>query len=349
MEYSTPQATVSAPSLAAVRIQRFDDLYDSTPSAELPLGYMLSLIVDGTYAATIARARDIYTTHGEEAYRREKNRLPQVTFAGTFAPTRAKDHLIQASGICHGDIDHLADLEATKRRLAADPCVVYCFTSPRGDGLKYGVHIAPVATDAVYKHVWGSLATAHHAAYGVTWDPSGKDICRLGFVSWDPEAYINLDAQVYEVPPEMITPTPPRPRPRTHGGSGLPPRHEGGHGPRALRIAAQMIRESVPGQQHFARCRAAYLLGGYVAGGLVTEAEALDALEPAVEATATNTRKAMKDITDGLAAGQTQPITTEDREEDWRRWQEAHPARAPFAPLKTHLSRGLSPALRSTL
>ena len=34
------------------------------------------------------------------------------------------------------------------------------------------------------------------------------------------------------------------------------------HVQRLVHTAVQMIGASVPGQQHFARCRAAYLLGG---------------------------------------------------------------------------------------
>ena len=172
--------------LAACCIQRFDDLYSSTPSATLTLAEALDAITDGQYAADIRQVRAVWRRQGEEAYTLAKRRLPQYTFAGTFAPTRNKAHLVQHSGVCHADIDHLVDLSTTKLRLQADPHVIYCFTSPRGDGLKYGVHVPVVADDEAYKHAWSTLAGAHATAYKVTWDPSGKDICRLCFVSWDP-------------------------------------------------------------------------------------------------------------------------------------------------------------------
>ena len=106
--------------LDSVQVQRFDRLYDARPSATLRLGEALDAIVDGTYAKQIARSRQIYVTHGEDAYRQAKSQLPQFTFAGTFAPTRARAHLQQHSGIVHADLDHLPDLAETKLRLMQD-------------------------------------------------------------------------------------------------------------------------------------------------------------------------------------------------------------------------------------
>lgn len=327
----------------ALLVQRFDDLYDPTPNAELLLGDVLDAITDGLYAAAIHHLRTVFRREGEEAYRAAKQRLPQITFAGTFAPTRAKEHLVCHSEICHADIDHLTDLQETKYRLLDDPHVAYCFTSPRGDGLKYGVRIAKVENDNAYKHAWGILAATHQTAYGVTWDPSGKDICRLCFISWDPACYINPRAEVYTVPPPMATPPPHKPR----RPSALRRERDDVHDQvqRALDTAMHMIDRSVPGQQHFARCRAAYLLGGFVGSGLLAYDEAYRALEASVQRTAKHMPKAMKDITDCLKAGESQPITAADLHAELERWQASHPLRS----LATRLPSRVSTTLRSTL
>jgi len=310
----------------AAHIQRFDNLFNTTPSADVRLGDALDAITHGTYAAAIEQVRHVFTTHGEDAYKKAKERLPQWTFAGTFAPTRAKEHLVRASGICHADIDHLTDLDATKHRVMADPCVIYCFTSPRGDGLKYGVRIASVDSDEAYKHAWAALAATHQSAYGVTWDRSGKDVCRLCFVSWDPDCYVNLHAEIYDISP------PPAAQAPAAAVSTLQFWYAPVSGDRraryarqALDRATQMIDQSVPGQQHYARCQAVYLLGGYTGGNLLTYTEAYAALEAAVRRTAQDVPKAMKDIVDCLTAGQAKPITVEELEADWQRWKEAHP------------------------
>jgi hypothetical protein len=318
-------------SLQARDIQRFDDLYSSTPSAILTLAEALDAITEGQYAADIRHVRKVWRPQGEEAYTLAKRRLPQCTFAGTFAPTRTKAHLVQHSGLCHADIDHLADLPTTKQRLQADPHVVYCFTSPRGDGLKYGVHVPVITSDEAYKHAWGTLADAHATAYQVTWDPSGKDVCRLCFVSWDPTCYINLEADVYPMPPPMVIPPAPV---RLTTPAPLSREARARYAERGIANAVQIIAESAEGHLHEARCRAGYLLGGYVGGGLLTYGEAYEALRSAVEGHTKHLAPALKTIADCLKAGEAEPITLDALEAEWQSWKEAHarpPVRAALA------------------
>jgi hypothetical protein len=319
MDMSVPQIT---PDVCPI-IQRFDNLFDPTPSADVPLLDALSAIANGTYVQAIAEVRAVFATEGEDAYCAAKRRLPQFTFAGTFTPTRAKEHLALASGICHADIDHLTDLDDTKRRLMDDPHVVYCFTSPRGDGLKYGVRIPRVDSDKTYKHAWDILAAAHLAAYGVIWDPSGKDISRLCFVSWDPTCYVNPEAQVYDVPPPiMITPAP---TPRPAYATTMPRDRRERYAQRGIANAIRLIEESSEGHRHEARRKAGYLLGGYVGGGVLSHDEAYEALRAAVEGHTKHLKPSLKTIRDCLKAGEREPITETELEDDWQRWKDAHP------------------------
>jgi BT4734-like, N-terminal domain len=307
--------------LSTVHIQRFDALYVATPTATLALDTALEQIITGTYRGAIEACRRTLTTRGEAAYTAAKKRLPQWTFAGTFAPTRAKDHLTQHSGIAHADIDHLANLAEAKLALMRDPHVVYCFTSPRGDGLKYGVRIPVVGNDDAYKHAWGVLAAAHLEAYGVTWDPSGKDICRPCFVSWDPACYVNLAAEVFPIPPPLMV-TPPAP-PRL--ATTLSHERREQYAQRGIANAVRIITESTEGHLHAARCRAGYLLGGYVGGGLLTYGEAYAALRAAVEGRTKHLGPSLKTIADCLTAGEAKPITLEELEAEWEQWKGAHP------------------------
>jgi VirE-like protein len=295
--------------LDSVQVQRFDRLYDARPSATLSLGAALDAIVQGSYAPQIPHLRRLYAQHGEDAYAAAKRHLPQITFAGTFSPTRARANLTQHSGIVHADLDHLQDLVRTKLALIQDPTVVYGFYSPRGDGLKYGVRVEPVATNDAYRHAWQTVCDAHQARYGVVWDPSGKDVSRLCFASSDAACFVNPEAQLFPVSPP---PPAPRPSPVTSSRHWPSPRLETA-AQRALERAVTLIERSEPGQQHVARCRASYLLGGYVGSGQLSYDEASAALAEAVQGTAKDQRKALKDIADGLTAGQTRPITTPTR------------------------------------
>ena len=190
------------------------------------------------------------------------------------------------------------------------------FISAGGDGLKYGTRILPVDSDAAYQHAWQVVCDQHQAQYGIVWDPSGKDVCRLCFVSWDPACYINPDAAVFSVPP----PPAPKPPPVTMSCHWPSPRlQSAAH--RALERAERLIAQAPAGSRHSARLKASYLMGGYLASTELSYDEALARLTTAALANTDDEREASRDITDGLAAGQSKPITTpptRQRGGDWR-------------------------------
>ena len=307
-------------------INLFRNTFDPAPLRTLALGEALAAIRTGAYRREIERLLRVRAGGEVAAYRRAKEQLPAFTFAGTFQPTRCIANLVQHSGIVHGDLDHLPDVDATRQQLSQDPSVLYCFRSPSREGLKLGVRIDPVADDAAYKHAWAVVAADHPDRYGVTWDPTGKDVSRLCYVSWDPDCYDNPEAHAYPVPPAMVTPEPPR----RHLQTATPQSQISGdrrtrYTQQAIDRAVRMIQEAPQGQQHHARLRAARLLGGYVAGGFLSEEEARATLQTPTEVQADNVRAAMKTIADGLAYGQAVPITYDDLEADWAQWKASHP------------------------
>lgn len=100
---------------------------------------------------------------------------------------------------------------------------------------------------------------------------------------------------------------------------------------RALNTAVQMIRDAVDGERHGARLRAARLLGGYVAGGIVLESEAIQALEYDTWQASYrgNADIARKTIRDGLNYGIAHPITLDVKlaeREDWLKRNKPEPA-----------------------
>jgi hypothetical protein len=295
---------------------------DARPIQTVTIGVVLEAIQAGVYRYPVEWLRHLRLSQGQAAYNTAKQHLDAVTFGGTFAPTRSKSTLVQHSGLVHGDLDHLSDLLATKQALCAEPALVYAFTSPGGDGLKVGVSVEAVEDDARYKHAWQTMADYFHGQYGVTWDPSGKDVCRLCFVSWDPALYVNLDAQPFPVPPAP-SPVSHLYTPPSSRRTGLSDRRDW-YARQALDTAVKMIEDSMPGNRHHARTRAAYLLGGYVAGGILTADEALDALEAAVQCNTAHLAPSLKTIEACLEAGMQEAITLEQLEQERRQWRARH-------------------------
>jgi VirE N-terminal domain len=168
---------------------------------------------------------------------------------------------------------------AVKRAICRDPCTAYAFVSPSG-GLKLGVHVPVVGDPAGYTHAWHTVSAAYERRYGVSWDPSGKDISRLCFVSYDPDLYWNPNAMCLHVPLSRA-PTP-KPAPTQRWPAPSTDHNPRDYGERALRTATEMIQSAKLGTRHHTRLKAARLLGGYVAGGLLTAEHAYGALAAAL-------------------------------------------------------------------
>jgi hypothetical protein len=255
------------------------------PAAVLVLTEALDAIQHGTYQRSVQRLRSLLQAKRKADYDRAKRRLDAVTFGGTFSPTRAKANLTLHTGIVHGDLDHLTDLDAAKHTLTADPHVLYCFISPSGTGLKVGVRVEPVADDELYR---------------------------------------NQDARRFPVPP--YAPPPPKPQPFSPLALfDIPRDRRERYAQQAIQTAVAMIDSSTPGNRHFHRLKASELLGGYIAGGILTEADAYAALEQAVERNTNDVKRSMKTIASGLSHGQARPITLEALEAERQAWLQAHP------------------------
>lgn len=88
-------------------------------------------------------------------------------------------------------------LQLVKDKVSRDPYTLAVFTSPSGDGLKVLVRVDSDQKD--HKLAFQQIAEHFDKVTGVKCDPSGKDITRLCFFSYDPDAYSNPDAVVFPV------------------------------------------------------------------------------------------------------------------------------------------------------
>lgn len=135
------------------------------------------------FAYTIPEGKSYFKLH----------RFPAAAFAGTFAGRHDAD-LQNESGLLCLDLDHVTDYgftpEELKGLVAQDPKLAVClaFVSPSGDGLKVVVERPEGFTHLDY---FKALQKYFPAAYGVELDASGKNISRLCFLPYDPEAYYN--------------------------------------------------------------------------------------------------------------------------------------------------------------
>lgn len=117
-----------------------------------------------------------------------KSNLPAVCFSGKF--TERKDECLQEhSGYIVLDFDNVEDLRSLQTDVISQKFVYACWVSPRGNGLKALVKIAD-----------GKKHREHFAAIQEIFpqvDNSGKNESRVCYESFDPEIYINTNAEAF--------------------------------------------------------------------------------------------------------------------------------------------------------
>lgn len=135
-----------------------------------------------------------------EEYKDKKKMLPAVTWSGTFKEgTRLISSIQTYSGLIVLDIDKIDNekILLLKRQLSQDPHVQYVFTSPGGNGIK-AVFLSNISDASEHRAGFLHLQEYFENTYFQKVDPSGKDVCRLCYVSYDPEMIIK-DAVPFEV------------------------------------------------------------------------------------------------------------------------------------------------------
>jgi VirE N-terminal domain len=307
-------------------VSLFDGSTNTTPVDTVPLATALQRIQDGTYRGFVEQLRHTLATRGEAVYKAAKRRSHAFAPTGTFT-VRNNASLETPSGCLNFDLDHVPDLPQARARLGQDPHLVYLFISPSGLGLKFGMAVSGYRDDATYRCAWLAVERYLVATYpdlAVNNDPQCKAVSTMCYMSYDPALAMHPHAVPFVVPP----PPPPAPKPMPGGRrAGLPLDRYRRYGEQAIATAITILDASVDGIRDRQRLKASRLLGGYIAGGVLSEAEAKAGIAAAVERNTTKPQRAWRVIARGLGYGEAAPITLEQLEADYDQWRQAHPAR----------------------
>lgn len=170
----------------------FHGFSDSQPKT-VKVSELVEEIRAGKWARQISRLRQLKQKE-PEVYDKEKLSLSFFTMAGTFSE-RNKAGFQQPSGYIILDIDGLPldQLSEIRARIESDQHTAICFLSPSGVGLKIAFKVS-ISNDAECKAAFAAISEYFISEYQIELDPSGKDICRACFVSFDPDIYYNPDA-----------------------------------------------------------------------------------------------------------------------------------------------------------
>ena len=124
-----------------------------------------------------------------------KKTLPAFTVSATFKENRKKKNIESYSNLLHLDYDYVDNVIELKAKVVSIPFTYAAFISPSGKGLK--VLVKSNNNLSTHTFSFNRLKEHYDGIVGVTSDNSIKDILRLCFISYDPDLYINEDAEVF--------------------------------------------------------------------------------------------------------------------------------------------------------
>jgi len=166
-------------------ITAFKNIWSKEPhyiSVELAL----NRIKNGNSKKLVEEIRN--TLDKEKAGELKKN-LPCICFSGKFGADRKDEQIISHSQYLVLDFDNVYELRDKQTEIISNKFVYACWVSPSGNGLKALIKIAD-----------GDKHRDHFEALEEIFpevDKSGKNPSRVCYESYDPEIYINENAEVF--------------------------------------------------------------------------------------------------------------------------------------------------------
>ena len=274
-------------------VTMFKSVFDTENPHHVPLSVAIDRIKTGKNKSIIDDVRN-----GDK---KRKNDLPVVLFSGKFN-RRADIDLAEHNGLIVCDFDHV-DVDLAKESLRKDEFVFACWASPSGDGVKALVEIEK---GEKHKEHFASLIEHFRTNHELELDPSGRNLSRACYESFDPDICVNKDSVTYKkfkVEERVEIPTP---MPKADGVEIDYTK---------LQVAANMIRNAPDGEKHNTLIRAARLMGGYVGSGILQLDDVVKVLETEIsKRDVANISLARKTIQDGINQGMLIPITEVDRD-----------------------------------
>lgn len=149
--------------------------------------------ITGTYAKEATEYLRSLSDHAEQQQFKALN-FRTISPAGIFGYRNAKS-LVQHSGLMVIDIDGITShrrLMKVREMLLDDPVfeTELLFVSPSGHGLKWIIYVGDMQGKS-HKEYFGVVRNYLLDTYDIEADKSGSDVCRICYLPYDPNCYIN--------------------------------------------------------------------------------------------------------------------------------------------------------------
>jgi len=167
------------------RLSIFKELFKTDVPYTVYLEKVVDRLVNGASKDKILLIRD-----GNDEL---KKKLPCITFSGIFSQ-RNKSGLVEHSGLMVLDFDKVDNPVWYKDELKKNKHFVLLFISPSGNGVKGVIKINPCDSEA-HSKIFKKFSDDFDLNY---LDISGSNVDRVCFESYDKDAYVNYNAEVYD-------------------------------------------------------------------------------------------------------------------------------------------------------
>jgi len=171
---------------------------------QLPIPAILEQIRDGRYKVKVESLRKLVASGEQKEYDKQKKSLPAFTPSASFEGGRKLQYLVRYSGFIILDIDKITpqQLSHAFSTITEITFTYACFRSPSNNGLK--VLILCDCSQFTHGAAYNEVKSHYEQLLNLPVDPSGKDITRLCFFSWDEEIYINQNSEIFKSKIAMI-------------------------------------------------------------------------------------------------------------------------------------------------
>lgn len=274
----------------------FDNVWAKTPKYSTP-----EKVIQSIRSCSIQKQIDELRNERDIIVKQElKKKLISILFAGKFS-ARGNKNIIEHSGLCIIDYDHLEDVKAKKDEMKLLPFVYAAFVSPSGDGLKVVCRIPA----SIEKHQGHYIALMRKLGQKEL-DSTSRNIERICFASADADVYFNPKAEEFtEYVAEEVKNLIHVKIQNNFIGTDY----------KKINVAANMIRNAPDKKKHEVLLKAARLMGGYIAGNLVDEQDAVNVLESEIKKrNIVDFPLAQKTIKDGITYGKSAPLADLERD-----------------------------------
>jgi len=167
---------------------------------------VLEQIKNGKYRTQVAELQKLVDSANIDEYNKQKKSLLAFTPSGYFVGGRKMQYLKEYSGLIILDFDKLTE---THLSMLCDkiPKILYTlafFKSPSGNGCKVIVKVS--SSQENHLLAFNQVRLYYENTLALHVDPSGKDITRLCFFSYDSNLYYNPEALTFPILKKNLLP-----------------------------------------------------------------------------------------------------------------------------------------------